>query len=152
MKAAAHENIHTLLLVTVLTLNLAFDAHAADPQKGKPGRIYERIGGQAAIDLFYTKVLKDKRVNEHFDNVNMKRLHKRQKAFFAAALGGPVPYQGKDMRKAHAHMDITEKDFYIIAEHLQNTLAELKVDPKLIKEVIAVVATTKDAALNRTKK
>ena len=47
---------------------------------------------------------------------------------FAAAFGGPKPWTGKDMRKAHKHLDLTEKDFNVIAEHLQAALKELKVD------------------------
>jgi hemoglobin len=52
------------------------------------------------------------------------------------------------MRKAHKHLDVNEKDFNVIAGHLQTTLKELKVDPKLIAEVMVVAGSTKDAVLN----
>ncbi|MCF6311149.1 MAG: DUF6520 family protein [Verrucomicrobiales bacterium] len=117
--------------------------------------LYSQIGGKAAIDaavdLFYTKVMSDKRVNHFFENVNMKRQHSKQKSFISAALGSPVPYKGKDMRAAHANMDVTEADFNVIAGHLQATLEELKVKPDLIEKVMAVIATTKDAVLGTKK-
>ena len=118
--------------------------------------IYHRLGGKkannAAVNNFYKRVLADKKVNHFFDDVNMKRQHNKQKAFLSAALGGPEPWTGKDMRKAHKRLDLTEADFNAIAGHLQATLEELKVDKKLIGEVMTVAASTKDDVLNRKKK
>ena len=117
--------------------------------------LYQKIGGKAAInaavDLFYKKVLADERVNHFFEDVNMKRQHNKQKAFLSAALGGPEPWKGKDMRKAHASLDLDESHFGAIAENLQKTLEELKVKKELIDQVMAVVASTKDEVLNRKK-
>lgn len=117
--------------------------------------LYHQIGGKAAVsaavDLFYVKVLKDPRVNFFFEDINMMRQHNQQKAFLSAALGGPEPWTGKDMREAHKNLDLEESHFNAIAEHLVATLEELKVDPELINKVIAVVASTKDDVLNRQK-
>ncbi len=117
--------------------------------------IYHRLGGKkainAAVDAFYKRVLADEKVNHFFTDVNMKKQHNKQKAFLSAALGGPEPWKGKDMRKAHMHLDLKESDFNAIAGHLQATLESLKVDKKLIAEVMAVAASTKDDVLNRKK-
>ena len=127
-----------------------------DFDKARKNSLYHKIGGKAAIDaaveLFYTKVLADKTVNHFFDDVNMNRQRSKQKAFLSAALGGPEPWTGRDMRKAHASLKLTEAHFNAIAGHLVATLKELKVNQKLIDDVIAVVATTKDDVLNRPKK
>ncbi len=124
--------------------------------KERKSSLYHKIGGKVAInatvDAFYKKVLADDRVNHFFEDVNMRRQHNKQKAFISAALGSPVPWTGKDMRKAHANLELTETDFGVIAGHLQKTLEELEVDEKLIKEVMTVVGSTKDAVLNRPKK
>ena len=117
--------------------------------------LYHKIGGKAAvnatIDKFYVRVLADKRVNHFFEDISMKAQHKKQKAFVSAALGSPVPYTYRDMRKAHEDLDIKESDFNAIAENLQITLRELKVKDEYIKQIIAIVATTKDDVLNRKK-
>ncbi len=73
----------------------------------------------------------------------MKKQAKKQKAFFTAALGGPEPWKGKDMKKAHEGMGIQETHFNAIAGHLKGSLEELKVKKELIDEVLAVVGTTK---------
>ena len=70
----------------------------------------------------------------------------------SAALGGPLPWVGKDMRKAHADLEIKEEHFNAIAENLVATLKDLKISDEMIGKVIAVVATTKDDVLNRPKK
>jgi hemoglobin len=47
--------------------------------------LYERIGGEpavnAAVDIFYRKVLNDHRINRFFDNVDMEKQAAKQKAF-----------------------------------------------------------------------
>lgn len=116
--------------------------------------LYEKIGGKAAIgaavDLFYTKVLADDRINFFFEDVNMSRQHNKQKAFLGAALGGPVPWEGKDMRTAHASLDgLNDSHFDAVAGHLLATLEELKVKRELIDQVMAIVASTRDDVLNR---
>src|SRR3984885_3445011 len=67
--------------------------------------IYEAIGGDTAlvvvVDDFYGRVLADPELAGFFAGTNMARLRGRQVEFFAAALGGPVPYSGASMRDAH---------------------------------------------------
>lgn len=70
--------------------------------------VYERIGGEpavdAAVDIFYRKVLVDDRISRFFDDVDMDRQIAKQKAFLTMAFGGPVAYTGQDMRNGHAHL------------------------------------------------
>lgn len=124
-------------------------------QQARENSLYHKLGGQAAIsaavDAFYVKVLKDERVKHFFDDVSMPKQHRKQKEFLCAALGGPLPWTGKDMRKAHEGMGLTEVHFNAIAENLIATLQDLKISQDLIDQVIAVVATTKDDVLGRPK-
>lgn len=118
--------------------------------------LYQQIGGKAAIDaavnLFYVKVLADPRIKDFFADVDMVRQHTKQKAFISAALGSPVKYEGRDMRRAHAKLPgLNDSHFNAVAEHLQATLAELKVKKELIDKVLAVVETTRADVLNRAK-
>ena len=148
-----------LISVSFSFVAICFATDQKNPAKteakaeAKPKSIYQRLGGQPAIDaaveLFYKKVLADKSVNHFFDDININKQRAKQKQFLAAAFGDPVPYTGKDMRKAHAHLDLKESDFNTIAGHLQATLQELKINDKLIGEVMAVAASTKDEVLNK---
>lgn len=114
--------------------------------------VYEKIGGadavDAAVDIFYRKVLSDDSISHFFDDVDMDRQIGKQKAFLTMAFGGPHSYSGKDMREAHKHMDITEEHFNAVAGHLQSTLEELNVKQAQIDEVMAIAASTHDDVLN----
>ena len=116
--------------------------------------LYQKLGGKAAVDaavdLFYTKVLADARIKHFFDDTNMDKQRRRQKEFLSAAFGGPIPYTGKDMRKAHANLNgLNESHFNAVAENLQKTLEELKVPKPLIDQAMTIAASTKNAVLNR---
>lgn len=118
--------------------------------------IYHQIGGKlamdAAIEIFYKKMLADDRVKHFFDDVDMVRQRTKQNQFLSAAFGGPVPYVGKDLRKAHAKLPgLNDTHFNAVAEHLQATLVELKVPQGLIDQVMTIAGSTRADVLNRAK-
>lgn len=114
--------------------------------------VYEKIGGagavDAAVDIFYRKVLSDDRISEFFDTVDMEAQHAKQKAFLTMAFGGPNDYTGKDMREAHKHMNLTEEHFGAVAEALVGTLTELEVPQEYIDEIVGIAVSVKDDVLN----
>lgn len=114
--------------------------------------VYDQIGGQAAVDaavdIFYRRVLADPVISHFFDTVDMDRQIGKQKAFLTMAFGGPNKYSGKDMREAHKHMKLTEEHFSAVAGHLKGTLEELNVPAQLIDEVMQIAASTHDDVLN----
>lgn len=113
--------------------------------------LYEQIGGnkavKAAVDVFYQKVLADDRIKHFFDTVDMKTQAGKQAKFLAYAFGGPLKYDGLDMRKAHEHLDLNEEHFTAVAENLQSTLQEIGVAQELIDQVMAIAASTHDDVL-----
>ena len=124
--------------------------------KAREDSLYQKLGGKAAIDAvvdaFYVKVLADNRVKHFFADVSMDKQRRKQKEFLSAAFGGPLPWTGKDMRKAHEGMGLTEEHFNAIAENLVSTLKDFKVKQELIDQVVAIALTTKDDVLGRPKK
>ncbi len=118
--------------------------------------LYERLGGQAAVDAavekFYPKVLADDRINYFFDNTDMTKQSGKQKAFLTMAFGGPNGYTGMDMRKGHAHLlerGLNDSHFDAVVENLGNTLKEMGVTDDLIAEVAAIAETTRKDVLGR---
>ena len=118
--------------------------------------LYEKIGGQpamdAAVDLFYRKVLNDDRVSRFFEDVDMDEQRAKQKSFLTMVFGGPNDYTGKDLREAHKSLvddGLDDSHFDAVAVHLQNTLEELGVPAKLVNQVMATAAGTRDDVLNR---
>lgn len=115
--------------------------------------LYERLGGEAAVDaavdIFYRKVLADERIAHHFEDVDMNVQRAKQKAFLTLAFGGPNRYSGEDLRKAHARMKLTEADFDAVMAHLGATLVQLNVPGPLIGEAAAIASSVKNDVLNR---
>lgn len=117
--------------------------------------LFERIGGEAAlnaaVDLFYRKVLGDSTINHFFDDTDMDEQRGKQKAFLSMVFGGPNNYSGKDLRSAHAGLveqGLSEAHFGAVAGHLQDTLNELDVPAELAQEVMTIAASTHDDVLN----
>jgi len=120
------------------------------------GTMYEEVGGagavDAAVDVFYRKVLSDDRISRFFDDVDMDRQAAKQKAFLTMVLGGPASYTGLDMRQGHLHliargMDDSHVD--TVLELLGQTLSELGVKAELIAKVAAVANSVRDDVLDR---
>lgn len=119
--------------------------------------VYEQLGGDAAInaavDVFYRRVLADAYVKRFFEGVDMAKQAAKQKGFLIMVTGGPNNYTGKDMREGHRHlvrdMGLDDTHFDHIICHLRSTLAELGVKPELIKTVIGVAESTRNDVLDR---
>jgi hemoglobin len=115
--------------------------------------VYEEIGGagavDAAVDIFYRKVLMDDRISEFFDTVDMEAQHAKQKAFLTMVFGGPNQYSGLDMREAHKTMKLTDEHFGAVAEHLVATLVELSVPQNHIDSIVGIALSVKDEVLNK---
>lgn len=116
--------------------------------------LFEQLGGEAAVDaavdIFYRKVLADDRINGFFEGVDMDKQALKQKAFMTMAFGGPNNYTGEDMRKGHAHLvkkGLNDSHFDAVAENLVASLKELKVADNLIEGVVAIVESTRDDVL-----
>lgn len=114
--------------------------------------LFERIGGKpavdAAVDLFYKKVLADSRINHFFKDVPMDDQIKKQKIFLTYAFGGIPNFSGKSMREAHAKLvGLNEGHFNAVIENLGSTLKELGVPDTLIGEAAAIALSTKNDVL-----
>ena len=118
--------------------------------------LYERLGGEAAVDaavdIFYRKVLMDDRVSSFFDDVDMDKQAAKQKGFLTMVFGGPNNYTGKDMREGHKHL--VERGLYdshvdAVIELLGETLKELGVADSDIMEVADIANSVRDDVLNR---
>lgn len=118
--------------------------------------LFDKLGGEAAVDaavdVFYRKVLADYRINRFFDDIDMETQAAKQKAFLTMAFGGPNNYSGEDMRKAHARlvkMGLNNDHFNAVMEHLEATMQELNVPQELIAQAAAIAESTRNDVLGR---
>jgi len=118
--------------------------------------LFEQLGGEAAVnaavDIFYRKVLNDERINRFFEDVDMDKQAAKQKAFLTMAFGGPHHYTGLDMRRGHARLveqGLDDSHFDAVVENLAATLTELGVPAGLIGQVAAIAESTRNDVLGR---
>lgn len=118
--------------------------------------LYDRLGGlaavDAAVDIFYRKVLSDSLISHFFDDTDMDAQRAKQKAFLSMAFGGPDTYTGMELREAHAPLvekGLGDEHFDAVAGHLEATLQEMGVSDDLVGEVMTIAAGTRDDVLGR---
>ncbi len=118
--------------------------------------LYEQLGGEpavdAAVDIFYRKVLADERISRFFDAVDMQAQAAKQKAFLTMVFGGPSRYTGRDMRAAHARLvaqGLGDAHFDAVVENLAATLRELGVGDAQIGQVAAIAESVRGDVLGR---
>jgi hemoglobin len=125
--------------------------------------LYERLGGVYAIatvvDAFIEKLLVNEVLNanpaikEARDRVPKAGLKYRVTSLVCQVTGGTESYTGRSMKDAHAHLNITEKEWQAMLTDFKKTLDEFKVPAKEQKELIDIVESTKkDIVVTAAKK
>jgi hemoglobin len=146
---------------------------ATDGGTNKPAQVegklslYDRLGGEAGISNivadFLPRAMQDPRVNWqrkgvvhgglsfHHDESetwkdtpqNIALLEKHFIQFLALATGGPVHYEGKEMKSSHAQMHISNPEFDATIGDLKASLDKLQTPNKEQKELLAIVESTR---------
>lgn len=107
------------------------------------GTWYDELGGDAglktAVTIFYARVLADAELAPYFAGTDVTRLRMHQRAFLAAALGGPGLFSGRPLERAHAGLSITDDAYDRVVDHLAATLGDLGMAPASVAGVRAHV-------------
>lgn len=118
--------------------------------------LYEELGGEpameAAVDIFYKKVLADKRINRFFKGVDMGSQSRKLKSFLTMAFGGPNKYSGKSLRASHAKLvkdGLDDSHFDAVVENLGSTLKELGVKGPRIAEIAKIAESVRADVLGK---
>ena len=118
--------------------------------------LYERIGGEAAVnaavDLFYHKVLDDYRINRFFEKTDMPKQVEHLKAFMTVAFGGPNNYTGRSLREGHTrlvNLGLGDSHYDAVMQHLGATMQELNVPADLVAEAAALVESVRGEVLGK---
>jgi hemoglobin len=109
--------------------------------------LYERLGGQGAIQAVVTKFISnvggDKRINGFFATADLKKLNKLLVEQVCMATGGPCSYSGRDMKTTHKGMKITTAAFNALVEDLVSALDTFNVPKKEKDELLAILGPMK---------
>ncbi len=107
--------------------------------------LFDRLGGKGAItavvDEFVNRIVADPRVNGRFASTDVKRFKMLNVELVCEATGGPCKYSGRNMKKTHNGMRISQAEFDIVAGHLAATLKKFKVPKQESQELLGIIGS-----------
>jgi hemoglobin len=115
--------------------------------------LYQRLGGKdaivAVVDDFVGNVAGDARINRRFAATNIPHLKQMLVDQICTGTGGPCTYSGRDMKSAHAGMNISDAEFGALVEDLVKTLDKFKVPDKEKNDLLAILGPMKTDIVGR---
>jgi hemoglobin len=141
------------LAVIAMVFGGARTALAQGGGEQKPQSLYDRLGGLAPISVVVSDFI-DALVPDSVLNANpaidaaRKRvpapyLKYHVTALICKATGGPCQYHGRGMKEAHAHLNITGREWDRMVTIFKEVLAKHRVPAKETQELLDIVGSTR---------
>ena len=118
--------------------------------------LYTRLGGYEAIcaatDDLLGRLQADPQLKDYWKGAssdNQRRARQLIVDFMAEAAGGPAFYTGRDMKRSHAGMGISESDWAVFMRHATATLDHFEVAAREREEVLAFFSSLKGEVVER---
>lgn len=113
--------------------------------------LYQRLGGAERIAAVVEEALDRHAANPllapRFRGKDLPRLKQLGTQFFCMGSGGPQRYEGRDMRAAHAGMNISEQEFMAAIDDIVAALKGQGVALPEVGEVVGVLYGMKEEVL-----
>jgi len=145
-----YQNVTTSL---ILTLALVLWIPASQAGNDSQPSLYERLGGSYAIamvvDDFIERLLVNDQINANpavkasRDRVPKAGLKFMVTLMVSEVTGGPERYTGRNMKDAHAHLNISASEWDVMVAEFKKSLAKFNVPQKEQDELLSIVSTTK---------
>jgi len=104
---------------------------------------------QSVVHDFYQMVYYDTQLQSYFETTDLDALKAHQTEFLGMVAGGPTEYTGREMRAAHAGLDITKQDFELVVSYLERALKQNDVSEPHREEILSTVRTYEDAIVSQ---
>jgi len=107
--------------------------------------LMERIGGDMAveslIDAVYDRAVEDSRMKFYFDKPKQKirQIKQRMYQYLSGTFGGPVQYDGSQLRGVHVNMNIADYQFDAFMEAVASCAKEMNVEGEHLEDCITVM-------------
>jgi hemoglobin len=149
----------SLSAIALVIFAIQASAPAWAQQDAGKAPLYDRLGGVYAIatvvDDFVERLLVNQTLNAN-PRIEAARHHvpKAGLKFQVTTLvcqvtGGPCVYTGRDMRSAHAHLNIGEREWEALVGDFIQSLDHFKVPKPEQQELLAIVGSTKPDIVGR---
>src|SRR5688572_7991588 len=113
--------------------------------------LYQRLGGAERIAAMIEDAIDRHAVHPvlapRFRGKDLMRLKQLGTQFFCAGIGGPQTYEGRDLRVAHAGMNVSEQEFLATMDDIVAALQDHGVAPPEVGEVVAILYSLKAEVL-----
>jgi hemoglobin len=140
--------------VSVLGLALAAAMPAAAAQASPAAKpLYERLGGlysiASVVDAFIERLYVNDVLNANpairaaRERVPKPGLKVHLTTQVCQATGGPCRYVGRSMKEAHAHLNITSREWAVMVADFKKTLDDFKVPAAEQEELVKIVESTR---------
>ncbi|MED5509649.1 MAG: group 1 truncated hemoglobin [Pseudomonadota bacterium] len=136
-------------VLKLLALSLAFMPSV----QAEEASLYDRLGGLAPISVvvsdFLDELVPDPLLNQNpaidaaRQAVPKPYLKYQVTAMVCQATGGPCQYHGRTMKDAHAHLNISEREWTRMEVIFRDLLVRHQVPEQEANELIAIVDSTK---------
>lgn len=109
--------------------------------------LYQRLGGAERIAAIVEEIVDRHAVNPivgtRFRGKDLPRLKELAVQFFCFGTGGPQKYSGRDLRTAHAGMNISEQELVAVIDDVVAAMKSHDVAPAEMSEVVAILYSLK---------
>ena len=125
---------------------------SAAPSPTEP-TLYDDIGGEAGVaslvERFIREIATDDRVRGHYRDSDMGRFYRMMQQQMCESTGGGCTYEGDDMRRTHAGMDITPTEFNAIVEALMRAMDAEGLPVGVQNRLLALYAPMREDIIDR---
>jgi hemoglobin len=115
--------------------------------------LYERLGGGERISAIINDAidlhLKNPLIAPRFQKSDVAKLKRLGHEFFCAGAGGPECYSGREMRAAHAGMNISEQEYMTTMDDIVQAMVKHDVPQAERNEVVAILFSLKNDILRK---
>jgi hemoglobin len=113
--------------------------------------LYQRLGGAERIATLVDELVDRHAANPvvgvRFAGKDLPKLKRLATQFFCMGSGGPAAYEGRDMRAAHAGMNISEQELVAVIDDVVAAMQNQGFGVPEVNEVVGILYSLKGDVL-----
>lgn len=117
---------------------------AAGPVFAQESELYHEFGDRDGlvklVDDVTDRWVKDPRIGDTFNDINLVRFKGLLTDQLCELVGGPCKYKGRDMYKSHKGLHLDEMEFAVLAEDLQISMDKFDIPQGAQFKLMAMLA------------
>lgn len=137
----------------VLAWSVLLLVACASPPTAQRSRLIDQLGGEAAIRLVMDRTLErvaqDPRTRRTFEGVRMSTLKRSVGDYVCQVADGGCVYEGENMRRAHADLDLGGSEFDVMVQVLREELDRAGASTAAKNELLRRLAPTRRDIVTR---